>query len=106
MSSVRVFARILRVERGPRTKRMASPMLDLPEPLGPVIAVNPGLKGTVRRSPKLLKLTIRTSFRYIVDPRRAALSPENKSAHDEGRRGRRPSRCIPFPARRMEQEDI
>ena len=47
-----------RVDRGPNTNRMASPMFDLPDPLGPVMAVKPGLKGTTSFSPKLLKLQV------------------------------------------------
>ena len=45
------------VERDPKMKSIASVMLDLPEPLGPVIQVKPGPRGTVTWPLKDLKFS-------------------------------------------------
>jgi len=65
MRSESLPARIALLLLGPRTNRTASPMFDLPEPLGPVMAVKPSRKGTVSLRPKLLKFSISTRFRCM-----------------------------------------
>ena len=47
---------------------MASPQLDLPEPFGPVMAVNPLSKGIITSPLNDLKLDISIAFRYITIP--------------------------------------
>src|ERR1043166_10006853 len=65
---------IMRLERrdltdiSPKHQRMASTMLDFPQPLGPTTAVIPGSKSNLLRSAKDLKPTISKCFRYISCP--------------------------------------
>src|SRR2546428_13086944 len=66
MRSVNLPARIAFELFGPRTNRIASAMLLLPEPFGPVIAVNPWRKGTVIFRPNDLKFSIWISFKNKV----------------------------------------
>src|SRR2546422_11177795 len=66
MRSVSFPARIAFELFGPRTNRIASAMLLLPEPFGPVIAVYPWRKGTVIFRPNDLKFSIWISFRNTV----------------------------------------
>ena len=62
---------------GPRTKRMASVMLDLPEPFGPVTAVYPSMSGTAILPPNDLKFSISTAFKCNchTSPGHASLHP-------------------------------
>ena len=48
----------------PRTQRMASETLDLPQPLGPTMAVMPGSKTSRVFFAKLLKPLISSAWRY------------------------------------------
>ena len=48
----------------PRTQRMASDTLLLPQPFGPTIAISPGSKDMRVRSAKLLKPMISSVFKY------------------------------------------
>src|SRR2546426_12798146 len=66
MRSVSLPARIAFELFGPRTNRIASAMLLLPEPFGPVMAVNPWRTGTVIFRPNDLKFSIWISFRNKV----------------------------------------
>lgn len=66
-SSIRLPRR-LRVDCSPSTQRMASTRLDLPEPLGPTIAVIPLLKSSRVLSGKDLKPWISRDFRYNATP--------------------------------------
>ena len=50
---------------GPRTNMMASPMFDFPDPLGPVIAMYPSMRGTVTFPPNDLKFSSSICLRYI-----------------------------------------
>src|ERR1051326_2081081 len=65
---------IIRLERrdltdiSPKDQRMASTILDFPQPLGPTTAVIPGSKSNLLRSAKDLKPTISKCFRYISYP--------------------------------------
>src|SRR3990172_1358569 len=65
MRSVRRPARIDFALRGPRTKRIASPMFDFPEPFGPVTAVYPGRNGMRVFRLNDLKFSISTCFRCM-----------------------------------------
>ena len=56
------------VDLGPKTNCMASPELDLPLPLGPVIAVNPLSKGITISPPNDLKFSTSILFRCIPSP--------------------------------------
>src|SRR5439155_22446243 len=62
MRSVSLPARIAFAIFGPRTNSMASAMLLFPEPLGPVMDVNPWRKGTEIFRPNDLKFSIWISF--------------------------------------------
>jgi hypothetical protein len=53
---------------GPSTNCMASPQFDLPEPFGPVIAVNPLSRGIVTSPLNDLKFETSSAFRYIPIP--------------------------------------
>src|SRR5881397_2715185 len=66
MRSVSFPARIAFELFGPRTNRIASAMLLLPEPFGPVMAVYPWRNGTVIFRPNDLKFSIWISFRNKV----------------------------------------
>src|SRR5688572_8348749 len=52
----------------PRHQRRASTTLDLPQPLGPTMAVIPGSNSRRVRSAKDLKPTISRRFKYIFHP--------------------------------------
>ena len=56
------------VDLGPRTNCMASPELDFPLPLGPVIAVNPLSNGITISPPNDLKFSTSILFRCIPSP--------------------------------------
>ena len=56
------------VDLGPKTNCMASPELDLPLPLGPVIAVNPLSKGITISPLNDLKFSTSILFRCIPSP--------------------------------------
>src|SRR5207249_3318939 len=75
MRSVSFPARIAFELFGPRTNRIASAMLLLPEPFGPVIAVYPWRNGTVIFRPNDLKFSIWVSFRNKVSPVWGKVSP-------------------------------
>src|SRR5690242_14391318 len=66
MRSESLPARMALAERGPRTKRIESEMLDLPEPFGPVTAVNPPSNGTETLWPNDLKFSMLICFRCIA----------------------------------------
>ena len=68
MRSVSLSARSALELLGPRTKSIASEMLDLPEPLGPVTAVKPFIIGMVIFLPKDLKFSTSICFRNIQNP--------------------------------------
>ena len=53
---------------GPRTNCIASPQLDLPEPLGPVIAVKPLSRGMTTSPLNDLKFETSSALRYIPIP--------------------------------------
>src|SRR3989442_15858120 len=73
--SVSLPARIAFELFGPRTNRIASAMLLLPDPFGPVIAVKPWRNGTVIFRPNDLKFSIWISFRNKVSPVWGKVSP-------------------------------
>src|SRR5437870_8703272 len=75
MRSVSLPARIAFELFGPRTNRIASAMLLLPDPFGPVIAVKPWRNGTVIFRPNDLKFSIWISFRNKVSPVWGKVSP-------------------------------
>src|SRR5947209_9255196 len=75
MRSVSLPARIAFELFGPRTNRIASAMLLLPDPFGPVMAVKPSRKGTVIFRPNDLKFSIWISFRNKVSPVWGKVSP-------------------------------
>src|SRR5712692_3637379 len=75
MRSVSFPARIAFELFGPRTNRIASAMLLLPDPFGPVIAVKPWRNGTVIFRPNDLKFSIWISFRNKVSPVWGKVSP-------------------------------
>ncbi len=52
----------------PRVQRIASAMFDLPQPLGPMIAVTPSLNSMVTLSAKDLNPYISSLFKYILVP--------------------------------------
>src|SRR5580658_928133 len=62
---------------GPRTKRMASEMFDLPIPFGPATPVKPGSKGISVEPANDLKFRTFTRLRYIVPPS-APFSPTRR----------------------------
>src|SRR6202000_1269953 len=61
--------RSMRVLCSPSTQRMESTTFDLPQPLGPTIAVTPSLKLMVILSPKLLNPFISSFVSSIYTPR-------------------------------------
>ncbi|KAF5052677.1 hypothetical protein DSECCO2_406400 [anaerobic digester metagenome] len=65
MRSVSFPARMALELFGPRTNRIASDMLDLPDPLGPVTAVNPLSIGMVSFFPNDLKFSTSICLRYM-----------------------------------------
>ena len=65
MTSVIDSPRRVLAEDSPMTQRTASMMLDLPQPLGPTMAVMLPSKGTVTGSTKDLKPTRRIDLRRI-----------------------------------------
>ena len=75
IKSAEFWARITRLDFGPRTNWMASPQLDFPEPLGPVMAVKPRSRGTVTSPLNDLKFNTSSDFRYIPIPQRWNKSP-------------------------------
>ena len=68
ISSVTLEALKALVDLGPKTNCIASPQLDLPEPFGPVIAVNPLSNGIVTSPLNDLKFETSSAFRYIPIP--------------------------------------
>ena len=67
-------ALIVLFDLGPSTNCIASPQFDLPEPFGPVIAVNPRSYGTTTSPLNDLKFDTSSALRYIPIPQ-----AENKS---------------------------
>src|SRR5688572_3778292 len=65
MTSVRTLERRDLADISPRHQRRASTTLDLPQPLGPTMAVIPGSNSRRVRSAKDLKPTISRRFKYI-----------------------------------------
>lgn len=65
MTSVMVLLRRDFGDCSPRTQRMASETLLLPQPLGPTMAIMPGSKFRVVRSAKDLKPIISIDLRYM-----------------------------------------
>src|SRR4249920_795034 len=65
----------------PSTQRMASETLDLPQPLGPTIAVTPGRKLSEVLSAKDLKPRTVRFFRYIRNGVNSTLRAETSRNH-------------------------
>ena len=62
---MRACPRRWRALRSPSTHKTASEMFDLPEPLGPTMAVMPGSMDSTLRSAKDLKPFRTRDFRYM-----------------------------------------
>ena len=69
IKSATLSALMTLVERVPSTNWIASPELDFPEPLGPVIAVNPSSKGMVISPPNDLKFSTSILSKCIPSPK-------------------------------------
>ena len=75
MRSVSLPARMALELLGPRTNRIASAMLDFPEPFGPVTAMYPSMRGMVIFPPKDLKFSSSICFKYIFESPRGDVMP-------------------------------
>ena len=87
----------------PRTQRMASETLDLPEPLGPTTTVRPGSNTMCVRSAKDLKPFSVRDFRYTGCPPRQGVRwrlPRRRSRPPSWRSRRRGRAACPGRARR------
>ena len=68
ISSVTLEALKALVDLGPKTNCIASPQLLFPEPLGPVMPVNPSSKGMLTTPPNDLKFSNSILVRCIPSP--------------------------------------
>jgi hypothetical protein len=68
IKSLEFCALIVLFDLGPNTNCIASPQFDLPEPFGPVIAVNPLSRGIVTSPLNDLKFETSSALRYIPIP--------------------------------------
>src|ERR1700677_163546 len=63
----------------PKTQRMASETLDLPQPFGPTIAVTPGWKFSVVLSAKDLNPKTVKFFRYMLGSKKTKIWGQSKA---------------------------